>query len=143
MSDPVRSSDRLPLEGVSQETVEAVGKLSEAFEYVERARGHLYSFHQLSGHADLALGEAVDQLRDAGHTALADRIEQDLVGRNVVDGRWTFQLVEEYDDTYYELFRAVERESRSLTNGVRHAYEAQLKDKRRTRGHPDHTADPR
>ena len=34
------------------ETVDAVGKASEALEYVERARGHLYAFHQLIGRAD-------------------------------------------------------------------------------------------
>ena len=27
------------------ETVDAVGKATEALEYVERARGHLYAFH--------------------------------------------------------------------------------------------------
>ncbi len=30
--------------GVDDDTVEAVGSLSEALEYVERARVHLYSF---------------------------------------------------------------------------------------------------
>ena len=28
---------------------DAVGKATEALEYVERARGHLYAFHQLIG----------------------------------------------------------------------------------------------
>ena len=65
-------------------TVAAVGKLSEALETVERARGRLYDFHQLTGSADLALGEAVDELRDAGHADLADRIQTELVGRNVI-----------------------------------------------------------
>src|SRR6478752_6580481 len=36
---------------------EAVGKASEALEYVERARGHLYSLHQLIGRADLLFEE--------------------------------------------------------------------------------------
>lgn len=36
-------------DGVDEATVEAVGKLTEALETVERARGHLYSFHQLTG----------------------------------------------------------------------------------------------
>ena len=60
---------------VDEATAEAVGKLTEALETVERARGHLYSFHQLTGSADLRLGEAVDGLRTAGHGGLADRIE--------------------------------------------------------------------
>ena len=50
-------------------------RVSEALEWVERARGHLYSFHQLMGHGDLLLGEACDKLRQAGHEAVADRLE--------------------------------------------------------------------
>lgn len=44
-------------DGVTDAEVEALGTLSEALEWVERARGRLYDFHQLSGHADLLLGE--------------------------------------------------------------------------------------
>ena len=52
--------------GVDDAIVEATGKLSEALEWVERARGHLYEFHQLMGHADLLLDEAVEALEAAG-----------------------------------------------------------------------------
>jgi len=124
-------------------TVEAVGKITEALETIERARGHLYSFHQLTGTADFQLGDAVDLLRRAGHTELGDRIERDLVGRNVIPGHWTFQIMEEYDDTYWSVFRAFEEEARdTLTGGRRHLHEAGLKQQRRTHGHPDHSAGP-
>ncbi len=53
--------------GVDDATVEALGKLSEALETCERARGHLYAFHQLTGSADIELGEAVSAFREAGH----------------------------------------------------------------------------
>lgn len=130
-------------DGVDEETVAALGRLSEALEAVEVARGHLYGFHRLTGTADLALGDAVDQLRDAGHTELADRIERELVGRNVLAGRWTFQVVEEYDDGYYATFRALEQAARDeLVCGRRHLFEAEMKEDRRTHGHPDHTARP-
>lgn len=142
MSEPVRASSHQTPEGVSERTIEGVGKLSEAFEYVERAKGHLYSFHQLMGRADFLVEEAAELLREAGHEDFAARLEEDLVGRNVLDGRWTFQVVEEFDDVYYEFFRGVERESRELTGGVRHLYEARLKEQRRTRGNPQHTRDP-
>ncbi len=128
---------------VDDRTVEAVGKLTEALETVERARGHLYSFHQLTGSGDLQLGEACDLLREAGHDELAGRIEHELVGRNVIEGRWTFQVVEEYDDGYWSTFRAFEREARdALTGGRRHLFEAGMKEDRRTHGHPDHTREP-
>jgi hypothetical protein len=134
--------DRRP-DGVSDETVEAAGTVSEALEYVERARGHLYSFHQLTGHADLLLGEACDKLRAAGHGAIADRLEEDMVGRNVLYGRWTFQIVEEFDDTYWSRFREHERRVRDeLQQGARHVFEAEMKAKRRTMGRPGHEAHP-
>ena len=129
--------------GVDDATVAAVGKLTEALETTERARGHLYTFHQLTGSADLQLGEAVEGLREAGHTELADRLERELVGRNVIEGRWTFQVVEDYDDGYWSAFRETERRVRDLlTDGRRHLFEAGMKEDRRTHGHPDHTARP-
>jgi len=128
---------------VTDETVEALGKLSEALETVEHARGLLYGFHRLTGRAHIVLGEAVERLRDAGHDELADRIEHDLLGRNVVHGRWTFQLVEEYDDTYYASFKDLERLARDeLVGGRRHLFEAEMKESLRTPDHPHHTATP-
>jgi hypothetical protein len=122
-------------------TVEALGKLSSALETTDRARGHLHSFHQLTGKADFELDEAVALFREAGHDAVADRIEQDLIGRNVIPGHWTFQIIEEYDDTYWEFFRTVEREARDkLADGRRHLHEARLKEERRTHGKPGHEA---
>ena len=130
-------------EGAEPATVEAVGLVTEALEYVERARGRLYDFHQLMGAADLKLGEAVERLRAAGHEEIADEIERDIVGRNVLEGRWTFQVVEEYDDTYWGPFRDMEQSVRDrLTQGRRHLFEANMKEDRRTHGHPDHTARP-
>ena len=130
-------------EGVSDQTVNALGKLSEALETCERARGHLYTFHQLTGSADIELGEAVTALREAGHDAIADRIEQELLGRNVLPGRWTFQIVEDYDDGYWSLFRELEQAARDeLAGGVRHLYEARLKQDERTAGAPGHAAQP-
>ena len=142
MPEPVRASEHQTPEGVSDTTIEGVGKLSEGFEYIERAKGHLYSFHQLMGRADFLVGDAADILRGAGHHEFADKLTDELVGRNVLDGRWTFQIVEEFDEVYYDFFRSVERESRELTGGVHHLYEARLKEQRRTRGLPDHSRDP-
>ncbi len=142
MSEPVKATEHRVPDGVSEETIQGVGKLSEGFEYIERAKGHLYSFHQLMGRADFLVEEAAGLLREAGHEEFADRLERELVGRNVLDGRWTFQVVEEFDDVYYEFFRGIERESRALTGGVRHLHEARMKEQRRSPGRPAHTADP-
>lgn len=130
-------------DGVDDATVEALGKLSEALEVAEVARGHLYMFHRRCGTADLTLGDAVQQLRDAGHAEIADRIDRELVGRNVVPGHWSFQLVEAYDDEYYALFRQLEQAARDqLVQGRRHLYEAEMKERRRSAGRPGHEATP-
>jgi hypothetical protein len=123
--------------------VEAAGKMSEAFEWIERARGQLYTMHQLIGRADALAGDAADLLDAAGRPELADDVRTRLVGRNVLDGRWTFQVVEEFDDGYYADARAVElRVREELLAGRRHVYEAELKERRRTRGRPGHEAGP-
>ena len=124
-------------------TVEGLGKLSEALEVVEHARGLLYGFHRLTGTADLTLQEAVGLLRTAGHTELADDIDRDLVGRNVIADRWTFQIVEDFDATYWSTFRALDARAREeLAGGDRHVYEARMKQRERTPGHRNHEAGP-
>src|SRR3954453_13436419 len=112
--------------------VEAAGKMTEALETLERARGHLYSFHQLIGEADLALDDALELIRETGADELAERIEGELVGRNVLPDRWTFQIIEEFDDGYWSVFREHERVVREeLVGGRRHLYEARMKARRR------------
>ena len=123
--------------------VEAIGKASEALEYVERARGHLYTFHQLMGRADIDFGTAADLLEQCGMQRDADALRHEIVGRNVLDGRWTFQIVEEYDDLYYgpavDAVRTLEREH---LDGRRHVHEARMKEQRRTKGRVGHESRP-
>jgi hypothetical protein len=66
--------------GTRDATVEAVGLVKEALKWCERLRGRLYGVHQMMGGADLGSPWVLD----------------DVVGRNVIDGRWTFQIVEEF-----------------------------------------------
>ncbi|CAN5241246.1 hypothetical protein BH20ACT8_BH20ACT8_04950 [soil metagenome] len=138
MPDPYARPD-----GVDDATVAATGTLSEALEWVERARGRLYDFHQMIGHADALLAAAADALAEAGHTDHADRLRRELVGRNVLRGRWTFQVVEEFDDTYWSPLRDAERRVRDdLLAGVRHLFEAELKERTRSDGQPHHERRP-
>ena len=124
-------------------TVEALGKLSEALETVDQARGFLYAFHQMTGKADQELQDAVELFEKAGATALAADLDRDLVGRNVVADRWTFQVVEDYDANYWAPFRDMEERARTeLAGGDRHVYEARMKQSERTHGHPRHEAGP-
>jgi hypothetical protein len=142
MSQPPDSAHQVP-DGVDQETVDAVGKLTKALETAERARGHLYSFHQLIGEADRRVEKSIEMLRDAGHADWADRLDRELWGRNVLDGRWTFQIVEEFDEGYWTAFRALESEVRDdLQAGRRHLREAGMKEQQRTHGQPGHESRP-
>jgi hypothetical protein len=138
-------SDETPGSGwpETDKRVAAIGKASEALEYIERARGHLYSFHQLMGRGDIEFGVACDLLESAGIADDAARLRREIVGRNALDGRWSFQIVDEFDDLYYEPARyEVRRLEQQHLNGHRHAYEAGLKEQRRTFGHPAHTSRP-
>ena len=129
--------------GVTDATVKALGKLSEALEVVEHARGLLYGFHRLTGKADLALGEAVGLLRAAGEGEIAASLEETIVGRNVIDGRWTFQIIEDYDDNYYTPFKTAEKHARDrLVEGARHLFEAEMKEDRRSHQLRHHEALP-
>jgi hypothetical protein len=128
---------------LDDDTVAALGKLSESLETVEQARGQLYGFHQLTGKADRLLQDAVQQFRDAGHSELADDLERDLVGRNVIADRWTFQIVEDFDANYWSTFRTFDQRARDeLSDGDRHVLEARMKQRERTAGHPRHQAGP-
>jgi len=142
MSETPSPDHQVP-DDVDQATVDAVGKLTKALETTEWARGHLYAFHQLTGEGNRYVEEAIPLLRDAGHPEWADRLERELFGRNVLEGRWTFQIVEEYDDGYWSLFRDLERAVRDdLTAGRRHLREAGMKEDQRSHGEPGHTARP-
>ncbi|MHC3469387.1 hypothetical protein ACYF6T_11775 [Streptomyces sp. 7R007] len=139
---PSHPRQRRP-EGVDDKTVQALGALSKALETTERARGRLYDFHQLTGTADFQLDDAVRLLDEAGHSEWAEKIRSELLGRNVIPGHWTFQIVEAYNDTYYRPFQELEAGARQeLARGRDHIHEAELKEERRTHGHPDHTARP-
>ncbi len=131
---PGRASAHPRPDGVDDATVAALGKVSEALEVVEDARGHLYAFHRLSGHADLTLQDGVRALREAGQDGLADLVEDILVGRDVLDGRWTFELVEAYDEQYWSAFRDVEAFTRRQTGLEPHTFEAEMKVSEQTDG---------
>ena len=92
---------------------------------------------------DLQFGSAADELRDAGHGDAADALEREVIGRNVIEGRWTFQMVEDFDDGYWTTAREHERRIRDdLMDGRRHVFEAEMKEDRRTHGERGHEATP-
>jgi hypothetical protein len=144
MKQQLPSSDaHIRPEGVTDEAIEGLGKLSEGLEKIERARGALYEFHQLIGGADITISESADILEQAGFSEQAETIRTKVVGRNLLAGRWSFQIVEEFDDGYYRDVKDVEKNVRdTLVEGKRHIYESEMKEANRTRGLPGHEARP-
>lgn len=129
--DATSTSAERTAPALSDAAVDAASALSEALEVVEEARGALYRFHRLTGKADGKLDAAMAKLTAAGAPDLADLVRERLVGRDVLPGRWTFQVVEEYDDGYWTPFREVEEAVRErLVGGRRHVGEARMKDER-------------
>lgn len=125
-------------DGVDDATVDAVGKVSEAFELLLRARGALYAFHQQIGYVDDTLGDGLEMLREAGHHELADELATTWLGRNVIPDHWTFELVEAFERTYFDVAVAGERRVREdLLNGRHHVQEAERKASRRADGPDD------
>lgn len=129
--------------GVSDATVAALGKLSAALDHVEDARGHLYAFHRLCGSAETTFEEATQMMRDAGLPEVADALERDVLGRNPLPGMWSFQMVEAYDDGYYADIKGLHQSALdALVEGRRHLFEAETKERLRTRGRRGHEATP-
>ena len=142
MDDQPTPEHRRPA-GVSNATVEALGKLSAALDHVEDARGHLYAFHRLMGSAESTLEEATAMVRDAGHTDLADALDEQALGQNPLPGMWSFQMVEEFDDGFYARTKGLhQRALDELVQGQRHIFEAEMKELRRSRGRAGHEATP-
>jgi hypothetical protein len=142
MADDRDSQHRRP-EGVTDETVEALGKLSAALDHVEDARGHLYAFHRLMGSAESTLEEAEELIRKAGHTEIADAMDRDVLGQNPLPGMWSFQMVEAFDDGFYARTKGLhDRALDELVEGRRHIFEAEMKELRRSRGREGHEPTP-
>lgn len=129
--------------GVSDAEIEATDSVGQAEEFVERARGHLYELHHLIGRADILYKRAADQLEAVGRTELSERLRNEIIGLNVIHGRWTFQLVEEFDDGFWTAARDAGRAVRDeITDGKRHVSESEMKARNRTPGQQGHEATP-
>ncbi|MGW7658874.1 hypothetical protein, partial [Streptomyces sp. NPDC054756] len=82
-------------------------------------------------------------LREAGHPEWAEKVREEILGRNVIPGHWTFQIIEAYNATYYRPFQQLEASAlQELADGADHLLEAEMKEERRTPGHPHHTPLP-
>lgn len=115
-----------------QPDVRAAHHLALALEYVARARGHLLTMHHLIGHADNMLDKVLEDLDETGRADLLELVRRDILGRDVVAGKWTYQLVQDFDAGYWDAWTSTEEKVRQeLTGGQKFVHEAALQARRR------------
>ncbi len=103
---------------------EALHDLQLGVEHVHRAYADLLSFHHRIGHAMDRLAAAETRLRAAGHTTAANTLRDELLPAGAVDDRWTYELVEDFEDGIRADATAFEAGVREkLANGRRHVSE--------------------
>src|SRR6056297_2223119 len=116
--------DDRPDADLSDAEVDALHEVELGVEWLHRAHGHLVQFHHATGHAMDHLADAEEGLREAGYDGLADRLRDDLLPRGAVGDRWTYDLLETFQDgplADCESFGADARES--VADGERHVAE--------------------
>jgi hypothetical protein len=112
-------------DGSTEASVDALHEVELGCEWLQRANGHLLQFHHATGHGMDHLAAAEEHLREAGETALADAIRDELLPRGVVDDdRWSYDLVESFQDGLLADVGAFEQLARDeLAAGDRHVAE--------------------
>lgn len=78
----------------------ALHDLRLGLEHIHRGYGHLLAFHHQIGHAMDRFADARDRLRKANHDDFADRLRVDLLPAGVFGDRWTYELVEAFEDGF-------------------------------------------
>lgn len=110
------------------ETTEAERRALHDFqvgiEYVYRGYGSLLDFHHDLGHAMDRLRQAEDELRAAGHEELADELRDEHLPKGVVDGMWSYEIVEAFREDFLDELSDFETSVREeVAGGVGHVTE--------------------
>lgn len=103
---------------------EALHELQLAVEKIHRGYGALLEYHHEIGGGMERLDSAESKLREAGHEAFADRLRDDHLPAGAVGDRWTYELVEAFEQGFYADVTEFEAEIRDrLADGERHVTE--------------------
>ena len=109
-------------------------ELQLGIEHVHRAYGTLLEFHHQLGHAMDRMGDAEDELREAGHEEWANQLRDEHLPAGAISDQWTFELVEEFSTEFLEEVDAFEGEVREeLADGIDHVTERRQKRRLRER----------
>jgi hypothetical protein len=75
--------------------------------------------------------ESAVRLAGAGHRDEAAPLWRSLVRRDVLEGRWIFEIVERFDDDYYDVARSEVAHLEQVSEAARHAHEEEFRIRRR------------
>ena len=113
---------------------EALHEVELGVEHLHRAYGHLLAFHHSVGHAMDRLAAIEDDLRAAGREEYAAELRDDHLPAGVVDERWSYELVEAFNDGFLAEMTDFERRLREeTTGGKRHVAEREQRRRWRER----------
>ncbi|ELZ01499.1 hypothetical protein C482_06984 [Natrialba chahannaoensis JCM 10990] len=109
---------------LSDAELDALHNLQLGIEHVHRAYGTLLEFHHQLGHAMDRVGDAEDELREAGHEEWANGVRDDHLPAGAISDQWTYELVEEFSTGFVTEMDAFETAVRDdLADGVGHVRE--------------------
>lgn len=124
-SAPDRDTSAETDPALSDAECEALHEVELGLEWAQRAQGCLLEFHHATGHGMDHLYRAEELLRATGNDELADAIRTELLPHGVVDeDRWSYDVVENFQETLLAETRSLERRvRRELADGQRHVRE--------------------
>jgi hypothetical protein len=103
---------------------EALHELQLGIEHIHRAYGHLLAFHHQTGRAMDRFAAAEALLDKADHGELSETIHQEILPAGVIDDRWSYELVEAFEQGFLMTVRRFEQRARkTLADGVSHVAE--------------------
>jgi len=109
---------------LSETELSALHEAELGIEWLRRAHGSLVEVHHATGHAMDHLHDAEATLREAGHTALADQLRDELLPSGAIEDRWTYDLLETFEAGILTDVTDYERRVRAeLADGERHITE--------------------
>jgi len=117
-----RTDRELP--DLTEEEREALHSVELGLEWLRRAHGDLVGVHHKTGHAMDHFARAEGQLREAGYGELADALRCEHLPRGAVDDRWTYDLLETFEEGLLaDIVGFEERAREAVADGRRHVAE--------------------
>jgi hypothetical protein len=109
---------------LTEQEREALHSIELGVEWLHRAHGDLVGFHHKTGHAMDHLARAETRLRKNGYTDLADTLRDECLPRGVVEDRWSYDVLETYQEGFLADLTALEKRVREqVADGQRHVVE--------------------